>query len=1272
MFNLPWQSFDFASFQRFCNSLLWLEIGDAFTPFDAPGRDGGIDGLFNGTYKRKKGPWRFQYKFHNTARKTAVSTLKAELKAELAKLNREKQFVVLTNVSLLPAERQELENIVKTELTALELASTTFQLWDGATLSQLFLKHPLLKLWMEEGYSTASLVPYKIKFNRQLTASPLAIDTLCNFFVSRGDDLKQLHGLLNDSAKHSAILKGEAGIGKTRLAIEFLSEASNGKPGWRCLCLNNYVYNLDKIRFALGGGGNYVVLVDDAHNLTTQQLGDLYTLAGPHNDGTVKIVFTVRSLFTTDAFYLIKPLERQHTLTIMLDKLSKEEAKKAFEAHLNHEYLSQFIEQLVLISRGRPILIVGILNAAEKRQNIATIKSHEGFAAYVLEYFDSLLKTVGQTTGTSNLKMKQLLGLVCLLEPLTYSDSKTIKAITQQEDVSEELVQHFFEELRKLNFSAGIYQQSIKPDYYSDIFLKSIINAVWLEKKISQYPDFRANILTNVASLDEIESSDSLIQPRILDNYLHTYVNEMDSVQSTADFKERLHVIHSITFQQPLVAKSAVLHFIAALQNKQHCFYKNFIEGREPSSLHHNTEFNLVKAILTELLFQIEYYDFVFDSMLELYRLTKDKTLSEIFSYQHPVYLHQSSIQVQKFFVKRAEALSSDKEPEILHFIIEGLRNLLKLSFTATKWGILKRDTIQIFTYYLPQVPLIEQHRLKILDVAKQFYQRSTGEGIKLEALKTILDVPRETSYNKRNGNSYKSDKEVEFILTFLEQEAKTFSLSCQKEIKDELYWYKRQRVDKKFHGRIGIIDRLLEPKNLSQRLAFLFSSLEHDMEDRSNNTRNQIDKLLQEYSGVTIADALCELFTVPDIAFLYPQTVQQLTVNHPDKAFEAYNKLKVAHRAVLLSYGSYFLRSLRIHNDNENYWKEVGYWLKDDSPETINVVLHTYNIYVASKVSWDSDDCKLIERLCAKKLKEIEFNAAHALPVLYLVKGEESEATLTDFLGHCQQVNAEHLFRLLFHEFESNTFLTTLFLKNSIRFALSHFMEHDLVKIGNHVSVEQIFDYFLQRLEHQLSLPSEERLYYNFVPVGGHPYFIHHLEVEKRYALFELALSWFTNQKGDWWEKHYGENLVEFLMPSHDVDEKLTALYRKVYEHCKTNPKGVLRLAETLSTFHNKSQELFAILSYLITDAAVLHESNKGFLAQLRMELKIVITSAGCKSGTPGQPFPFDLRLKKLLEEAMPAYESHSDMKSMLSSALRETEATIARDTERDREDEW
>lgn len=254
MEKINWSNYNGEVFQRFCNSLLSMEVGKRFLPYLAPGRDGGVDGFFEGTYNGHGGKWRFQYKFHNVPRKQGFNYLKKDLKNEISNINNEDHFVFVTNVELLPQEYHELTEIWKGSTKNVRL-----EIWDGAKLFTLYLQFPLLLEWFPDISQTAQLQDYKVAFKSNLEGTYEYAGTFKVPFISRASELAKLKEFLLGDQK-MVIISGEAGIGKTRMVIEFFKTVVDNIDEWAPLVLLNRNIDFDKIGRALSGNKKYIIL----------------------------------------------------------------------------------------------------------------------------------------------------------------------------------------------------------------------------------------------------------------------------------------------------------------------------------------------------------------------------------------------------------------------------------------------------------------------------------------------------------------------------------------------------------------------------------------------------------------------------------------------------------------------------------------------------------------------------------------------------------------------------------------------------------------------------------------------------------------------------------------------------------------------------------------------------------------------------------------------------------------------------------------------------
>lgn len=223
-------NFDGDRFQLFCNALLSFEISKRVEGFGAKGSDGGIDARFSGEYDNKKGKWRFQAKLHLTERKVAVSNLKNQIKEDILGRNKpgggkgksnvkhEDFLVFLTNVELLPNEKDDLVKTGNDALRSINKNNVEFDIWDGEKLFTIYIRFPIVKGWFGKS-DIIQLKDYKLAFERELKTSIKDNFTLNNQFISRESYLQELEFFFKDNSISTAVISGEAGIGKTRLCI---------------------------------------------------------------------------------------------------------------------------------------------------------------------------------------------------------------------------------------------------------------------------------------------------------------------------------------------------------------------------------------------------------------------------------------------------------------------------------------------------------------------------------------------------------------------------------------------------------------------------------------------------------------------------------------------------------------------------------------------------------------------------------------------------------------------------------------------------------------------------------------------------------------------------------------------------------------------------------------------------------------------------------------------------------------------------------------------
>ena len=112
--------------------------------------------------------------------------------------------------------------------------------------------------------------------------------------------------------------------------------------------------------------------------------------------------------------------------------------------------------------------------------------------------------------------------------------------------------------LQDNGFISGRYEQSIKPDYYSDILLSEISNDE-VGKWITEYPSHIDKIIVNLSSVDEVRNNSK----NLLDDILISYANRIIDENDESIIHRILTTARDIGVVQQSVAKRAVTIILA-------------------------------------------------------------------------------------------------------------------------------------------------------------------------------------------------------------------------------------------------------------------------------------------------------------------------------------------------------------------------------------------------------------------------------------------------------------------------------------------------------------------------------------------------------------------------------------------------------------------------------------------------------------------------------------------------------------------------------------
>jgi hypothetical protein len=1250
----------------FCNALCTFEFGKKYQPFSAPGVDGGIDGFFSGEYLGETGDWRFQFKFYQVARSEAVRNLKFNLKTEIKKLANEGFFILATNIEMLPQEIKMLGDTFVEQATK-EGKTAKFYLWDGAKLYNLFIQYPILSLWLRDGFKTAQIRSYKEVFKQNFDAQNFEPWSMSNFFIGRLADILLLTDFLYGNT-NLALISGEAGIGKTRLVLEFFKQKVELIPEWTALVLINRTVDFDKIYRALSPGRKYVVLIDDAHTFEPKIITDIKAIAD--NLKNVKLVLTTRRLEAYNALALLKEFEKQNALTIKLGELTRSETEEAFLSYISNTDYRYFINQLVTISFGKPILIVAMLNAMKNHIQINQIKAQDFLKDYVTRYFDAFISKASTELGVERFKIRQLLQAVALLEPFNFTDSEFSIKLGGMLNLESSAIQAALKILMENAYVNGRHEQSIKPDYYSDIILSDIdLNLV--VSYMTEFALLADNIIINLSSVDEIKSDQ---RNKVLIVILKIYIQLIETTNQISLVNKILATIQTITFIKPDMAKAAIDLYLKCMTIGDHPVKKEFDHDKQYNYFSRESALSKVIVMLGYLHENAINSDFVYRRAFNLFVLTSEQKVANIFAFGKKEVISNFNMEWQAFFIKEFDRKFKHYNEKEFTFGLLCLKGMSALDFTVTEWSEVNRESLTINTYFLPNNVAVKRFRKQLIYLLIKLYRASEAGALQTEIINSIIDLPRGIFATKRNPKPYRNDGEIKIVLEFLASEADKFNLIERKEILEQLYWFVKWGASPEVVQQIEDVKVALKPKNLVERLSQLFSKAEISILDNPNIEKyveEKCEDIVQTADEVFLATSIISYLEQQPYPPHYYWVFQNvLEIKYPNNAKVLHDQLYQSSMKLYSLYGSRILGTFYYtHLDEEFFRKQVGVLQKLNSAEADNVILSVFAHRVPDRTKVPEKDADLIIKIFNKANNENDYMLSMAIQLLFATMHPDALSISQQFLERAEQRQVETFFiRLSDNKMVSSDQMANLVLNHTIRFAITYEIERCLNLVLKEKGVDTVFEYLLKRFDFYTSLITSNKSHngYQLVPDGEHSRLFDQNEIDKL-PMFKKALNWYLYIDIKGIIMYYAKDILEYLQPSQFLDNSLYEYYKGKIKSCASDGIRMERLLNSISIFHHKDETLLQLIVEAFDFVNDFQEIDDEQYKRLRYECYSALTTMGAKSGTAGQPFQVDIDLKNLLESFILKLSDYLPVKQFLKDVLKSVNVEIDRGFDRD-----
>ena len=313
-------------------------------------------------------------------------------------------------------------------------------------------------------------------FIKQNSASGLAAP-LDNEFLFRSEELNDIDDVLQ---KHDVVvLVGQAGAGKTRLAIEYTKKRIK-KSKEKVFCIRDNALSIyEDLNLYIGSPGDYLLVVDDANQISGLS-HILYYLTQKSKGISVKIIITVRDYALNDVRRKI--IEYTTFNPVMINLFSNDEIVDIVKSALginNQQYLDRIAE----ISNGNARIAMIAGKTAIQEENLLSLSDVStlyesyygnaiqkvglsankhllvafGITAFVNSFHMDLLDYLGSVFEASNISKDDFLECIYQLHSFEFVDICNDKAVKISEQcLSNYILKYVFYDKKLVSLSSMI------------------------------------------------------------------------------------------------------------------------------------------------------------------------------------------------------------------------------------------------------------------------------------------------------------------------------------------------------------------------------------------------------------------------------------------------------------------------------------------------------------------------------------------------------------------------------------------------------------------------------------------------------------------------------------------------------------------------------------------------------------------------------------------------------------------------------------------------
>ena len=590
---------------------------------------------------------------------------------------------------------------------------------------------------------------------------------LKNEFMFRNEELKALDNILE--VNNVAILTGQAGTGKTRLAIEYAKNRSAKKNETLYCIRDNALPIWEDLNLHIDKPGNYLLLVDDANQISGLQ-HILYYLTQKGIGFNVKIIITVRDY----AFEEVRKKLIEYTTfdSVVIKRFERDKIEEIVKTNLeikNPDYLNRICE----ISNGnaRMAMIAGL--TAIREHNLSSLadvsKLYESYYGNIIKKFN--------LSDEKNLLIA--FGIVSFVESFHIDKLEYIKSLLIVSQIS---IENFIEYIHKLHSYELVDIYNDKAVKISEQCLSNyILKYVFVDRKLISLSEmikayFPTNHSKTISALNVLTNtfySEEMIS--FVKKEIATIWQEFSDSQTDIffDFVKSFY---------PLNETAALLLLKRKIDNSESTsFDESFVITKEHNSNVNNDIINILGgfyrcenyADAIELFFM--YYSKRPDLYQEFYTAVKQY-------YTFNRYSQYNNYCIEFELLKQFKMYSNNwTEESIIYLFLDIAVYLLKFRFEWTEstsdrsfqlCSIILRydDRIiklrKIVWEYLLEIPITPFYNKRIREIIKNYGEGSDSDSIPTikEDISYVFKIIEKYFNNEDLGDCILVDKFVCFI----------------------------------------------------------------------------------------------------------------------------------------------------------------------------------------------------------------------------------------------------------------------------------------------------------------------------------------------------------------------------------------------------------------------------------------------------------------------------------------------------------------------------